>query len=168
MTRRDQRTRRGFTVIETALSTVVIGLMLVAALQTVGASKVAQHRNADRARAVPLASSLLAEITAQAYEEPDIVKLFGPEPTEVLTGNRSAFDDVDDYEGLTETPPRDRAGVALPGFTGWTLTVKVQWVNPSNPTMTSLVETGAKLITVTATRDSIPYVRLHSIRTSAR
>lgn len=168
MTRRTTRGQGGFTIIETALSTVVIGLMLVAALQTVGASKLAQHRNADRARAVHLASLLLAEITAQAYEEPDVVKLFGPEPAELLPGNRSLYDDVDDYEGLSETPPRDRAGVAVTGFSGWTLTVKVQWVSPTNPATPSLIETGAKLITVTAIKNSIPYVRLHSIRTSAR
>jgi len=157
-----------FTIIEAALSTIVIGVMLVAALNTVGASRVAQYRNADRVRGSELAASLMAEITAQAYEDRALALGSFGLPLAKVTGNRSKFDDVDDYHNWTESPPQSKSGTVLAGFNGWTRNVTVKWVNPADPTVVSAVNTGAKLITVAASRNGVPIVRLSSVRTSAR
>jgi MSHA pilin protein MshD len=161
--------RRGFTIVEAALSTVVVGVMLVAALQTVGAARIAQCRNADRVRGAELASDLMAEITAQAYEDPALpTGSFGLALSKAAGGTRSKFNDVDDYDGWTESPPQQKSGAVIPGFTGWTRAVRVRWVVPANPSATSLTDTGAKLITVTVSRNGVTVMRLSSIRSAGR
>ena len=42
--------RRGFSLVETAISTVIVGLVLVVALRTVGSATSAQGDNAERLR----------------------------------------------------------------------------------------------------------------------
>ncbi|MCC6661168.1 MAG: type II secretion system protein [Phycisphaerales bacterium] len=163
-----RRANPAFTIVEAALSTIVIGVMLVAALNTVGASRASQARNADRSRAVELAGSLMAEITAQAYEDGLLPTGNFGLPLAKVTGDRSRFNDVDDYDAWTETPPRTKSGGVIPGFDAWTRSVRVRWVNPANPDVTSLVDTGAKRITVTVARNGVPLTTLDAVRTSAR
>jgi hypothetical protein len=69
----------------------------------------------------------MSEIVSQDYSDPTVSGLWGPELTEGLTG-RTAFDDVDDYSGFSESPPKDRSGVAMAGWTGWRRSVAVTWV----------------------------------------
>ena len=160
--------RRAFTIVEAALSTIVIGVMLVAALNTVAASRASQARNTSRTVGVELAKSLMAEITAQTYEDGGLpVGSFGL-PLAKVTGNRSKFNDVDDYDGLSDTPPKAKDGTALGGLPEWSRTVRVRWVNPANPETVQIVNTGAKRITVTALRNGVPVVTLDALRTSAR
>lgn len=160
--------RRAFTIVEAALSTIVIGVMLVAALNTVAASRASQARTAYRTRGVELVKSLMAEITVQAYED-NLLPLgnFGL-PLAKAGANRSKYTDVDDYDGLLDAPPRAKDGTALPDCADWSRSVRVRWVNPANPDTTSVVDTGAKRITVTALRAGVPIVTIDAVRTSAR
>ena len=123
--------RKGFSLIESVVSVLLVGVLMVAAMQALGASKRRESDTFDRLRGRQLAGAMLNEILLQAYKEPetDDAPLFGLEPGE-STGNRSLFDDVDDYVGWTSSPPNDRSGTALPGFTGWTRSVAVQWADP--------------------------------------
>jgi hypothetical protein len=153
----------GFSVIEAVLSTLVIGVMLVAVLNTVGAARTAQVWNADHVRAAHLAGTLLAEIVDRAYAEPAEQRLFGPEASELLA-RRSAYDDVDDYNGWSKSPPEGDDGAAIPGYTGWTRSVAVAWVTPADPSATSLVETGLKRITVTVSRRGVKLAEITALR----
>lgn len=65
------------------------------------------------------------------------------------------FDDVDDYNGYTRNVTETTA--TLPGFT---LTVNVNYVNPTDPNTTSILQTYLKKITVTVTNSK--YLR-HSL-----
>ena len=84
------------------------------------------------------------------YEEPVDAVLFGREAGEPATP-RTAWDDVDDYDGLSESPPKTKDGVALPGATGWTWAVTVKFALAAAPGTDSLTETGLKRMTVTVT-----------------
>ncbi len=147
------RNRSGFTLIECAISVLLVGLLMVAALRSLGASKRRELATAERLLGQQLAGALLNEILLQAYVEPDTTQtaVFGLEPGDT-TGNRSLFDDVDDYLGWTETPPTDRNGTVIPGFTGWTQTVAVNWADPTTLQTTSSSNTGLKKITVTVSK----------------
>ena len=61
---------------------------------------------------------------------------------------RSAFDDVDDYDSWTASPPQYRDGTTIPNRTGWRQRVVVTRVTPANPTVTSGTDQGAKRIRV--------------------
>jgi type II secretory pathway pseudopilin PulG len=160
-----RRVNPGFSVIEAVLSTLVIGIMLVAVLNTVGAARTAQVWNSDRLRAACLASTLLAEITDQAYAEPTELPLFGPEASELLA-TRSAFDDVDDYNGWSKSPPENADGTAIPGYSSdWRRSVSVVYAATSaNPAANSLTDTGLKRITVTVSRRGIKLAELTAVR----
>lgn len=80
---------------------------------------VALRHSADPQRqqqAVALAEGYLDEILARAYDDPD----------GVATGeSRADFDDVRDYHGLDEQPPRDQNGDVLDGLDDYRVRVLV-------------------------------------------
>jgi hypothetical protein len=86
--------------------------------------------------------------------------LFGREAGEQLA-NRASWNDVDDFDGYVETSPVDPAGTAIPGVPeGWSRSVTVEWVAPSNPSQTSQTETGLKRVTVTVKRGPVTLITL--------
>ncbi|MBN1489569.1 MAG: type II secretion system protein [Phycisphaerae bacterium] len=157
--------RRGFTLVESVLATLVVGLTMVAALNTVGASSLTQRRTQDRDRAMLLARSLMAEIVAQAYEEPAMpAGGFGQEAGEAATGNRTLYDDVDDYHNWSASPPEERDGTAMTGFERWTRAVIVQRVSRDNLDTLVGTDSGVKRITVTVSCDGVPIASLQAVR----
>jgi type II secretory pathway pseudopilin PulG len=71
----------GFTMIEAAISMIVVALMLVAALNLVGASRLSQHRVALIGHGRLLAEHLMAELLRQDYHALDagtVEELDGP------------------------------------------------------------------------------------------
>jgi len=157
---------RAFALVEAIIAVVIVSVMMVAALRTVGASRLGQAWSANQLRALRLAQDLMAEIADKAYSDPDETPLFGPEASELLPG-RIAYDDIDDYNGLSESPPQDRTGTAIPGLSGWQRSVSVAWVTAGNAATTSLTDTGIKRITVTVSKGNVPLARLVRLRTSA-
>src|SRR5438067_5129173 len=150
MTRQsDHLQRRGaFTLVEVILSTTIVAVMLASALDVAGRSAVLQYKLADRATGRFLADALVNDILIDAYEEPNGVPLFGREVNELLS-SKANYDDVDDFNGWTESPPQDRDGTVMSGLSGWQRSVVVDWVVAADPTQASLTETGAKRIAVT-------------------
>lgn len=146
----------------------VIGVMLVAALNTVGASQAAHKRMGDRSRAMLLAQELLYEILQQNYEDPDLAPgSFGLGADEVGDGTRTLWEDVDDYAAFSETPPRRKDGAVIPGFDGWRRTVEVKWVRFADPTVNENYDTRVKRVTVTVTYQDAPLAVLTALRTGA-
>jgi len=159
------RQQVGFTLIEAAISTVIVAVMLVAALNTVGTSRVAQHKAALLGRGRMFAESLMAEILPQSYQEPGSTYVFGREAGESDT-SRTVYDDVDDYHGWTESPPVAKDGTALPNSADWSRTVTVEWVDPQQPKQVRVTETGAKRITVVAAFRNVPQATVVAVRTA--
>ncbi len=155
-----------FTLVESVISTVIVAVMFVAALNTVGASRLTQHRAALTSRGWLFAELLLSEIVEQNYKDPGASPVFGPETGESTT-TRADFDDVDDYSGWSKQPEA-KDGTALPNSTGWTQTVTVQWIDRLNPSQVQLVESNAKRITVTTSYNNTPQITLVAIRTAGQ
>jgi type II secretory pathway pseudopilin PulG len=145
--------RPGFSLLESAVSVLLVGVLLVAALQSSAAARRRETATVDQLSGRQLAGELINEILLQAYKEPesDENAVFGPEPGEA-TGHRALFDDVDDYAHWSESPPRDRYGSPLPGWEGWTRLVQVHWADPVTLAPTATPHTGLKRITVTVSR----------------
>ena len=153
---------RGFTLAEVAVASAVVGLLLVASLTVVGGSATGQAKSADMERGCLLARDMLAEVTAQAYEDPDAPG-WGPESGE-MGAFRTRFDDVDDYAGLVESPPINRDGSAIVGVDGWTRTTSVDFVAPNNPEEGAGIDRGVKRIVVTVYRNKTMMARLTTVR----
>jgi hypothetical protein len=156
---------------ETIVATMIVGVMLVAALRAVGASASVQFAAADRARGRALAASLMAEIVQQKYSSTaprggTTGLIFGGGGG-LQPGNRETFDDLDDYHGYADAPPLERDGCAIAGGAAYRRQVAVEKVNPYNLAQTSSSETGIKRITVTVTRNNLVVARLVAVRTNA-
>ena len=80
-------TRPALSMVEVMISTVIVGVLIAAALNTVGASKRGQLSNANHRIGQLLAQELMSEILPQMYEEPDMTPLFGPEAPEGKEAN---------------------------------------------------------------------------------
>jgi len=136
----------GFTLIESVMSILIVGAMLVMVINTLGSSVRGKKIRQTQSRAPALASHLMAEILQASYSDQDETPVFGREASEI-GANRSSFDDVDDYHNWSGTP-QDKDGVSLTGMDGWTRSVTVQYVLPTDLTSVSATDQGIKRITV--------------------
>lgn len=143
--------RSGITLIECVLAAAILATVTVAGLRASGAAAVTDSTSAYLATATDLAASMLAEVGARAYSEPSGGASIGVDSGETA-GVKSTYDDADDYNGHSESPPQDQAGAGLSAFTGWTRSVTVARASLSNPDATAGAETGLKRITVTVSR----------------
>jgi MSHA pilin protein MshD len=160
---RRRRSGMGLSLIEATLSIVIVAVMLVAALETVGAAAKNRSVQKQECRGPALARQLLSEIMQCRYADAGAAPVFGPEPGEL----RANFDDVDDYHNLTESPPKSRSGVPLAGYDGWKREVKVAWADPGNPGAPFATETGLKQIIVTVTSPAGKVTTLTGLRSKS-
>lgn len=171
--------RAALSLVEMLFSILLVGGMLVAALNTTGASKLGQRNLYDRRQGYELAQALLAEILQQPYADEtqmenlssqilvalqEVSYTVGPELLEAGT-TRSKFDDVDDYNGWTASPPQAKDGTVLTELTGWRRTVTVKFVNGIDLKLAKVADGGAKLITVIALHNEVPVAELVALRT---
>jgi hypothetical protein len=167
---RRARRRRGLTMAEAVMSMMVVSLMVVSALNTVGARAVNRRLVADRELGMFLANELMSEILAQAYREGPGVTTLGRDAGE-LAGVRTNWDDVDDYDGFSESSPKHRDGSAfsLSDPAAWNVSVQTRYVSRTGyaflPALAE-VDTGIKRITVTVSHREVRVATLTALRTS--
>ncbi len=163
---RNGRRERALSMIEVVVSIAIVGVMMVAALNTVGASKLAQQKIGDRGKGALLAQQLMSEILRQHYVEPVDAPGFGRESPE-SGGDRADYDDVDDYEGWTSSPPEDKDGTEIPDLNGWQRSVEVDWVSLDDLNTPIGDDESVKRIIVTVKRDGLPVASLTAVRTAS-
>jgi len=112
MTRSGPRAR-GVTLVELIVSIVVIGVALAGVMVVIVRNTIA---SAD-----PLIWHQ-AVIVGEAYLEEILTKNFTADGVE---GSRDLYDDVMDYNGLTDSPPRDQNGTAIAALAGYSVNVQV-------------------------------------------
>jgi len=151
-------------MVEMVGSIVLVGVGLVAALNTVGASKMSQFRVIASRQGHLLALQLMTEILEQEYEEPVDTVVFGRESSE-SAGDRADWDDVDDYDGWDSTPPEYKDGTAMSDLGAWRRIVQVDFVSPSDPTVVVGTDQGIKRITVSVKQNGIPAAELVALKT---
>ncbi len=164
--------RRGLSLIEAVISTVVVGWLLVAAVNTLAYGARTRQVQAESGVGTTLAQQLMSEILQASYQESEslvqgidrpgsgglteitmepVLPVFGPESGEV-DGTRTYFDDVDDYDGWSASPPQAKDGTELANCDGWTREVTVTYGDPATLNQVGkLTDSGLKYITVTVT-----------------
>jgi len=158
-----RRVFRGFSLVEATVAVVLVALVLVGALHVLGGTTASTHQSAQGDTGLLLAEHLMAEVLGAAYADPDQDPVFGPEPGE-SGGNRSGFDDVDDFHDWTDSPPKNPDGGNLGNFAGWTRTVAIAYLNPNDPQQTQGFDAGLKQVTVTASFGGKPRAELVTVR----
>lgn len=159
--------RRGLSLIEVALASVVLAFIAVAAARTVVGARASDQLTADRAQARLLANALMAEVLLRDYKDPEGGLGFGIDAAETQA-TRSTLDDIDDFNSYNEDPVKNPDGLAIAGLSAWSRQVRVEWVTAANFTVTSAAETEIKRITVTVLRSGRRVLKAIGIRCVGR
>ena len=97
--------RRGFTLMETALAMVIVGVGLLSMLELLAAGTVANVDGVNETMGMNLAKNIRERSL------------------------KSTFAEVRAMDNLTHSPPHDSRGIALDGFDGWAQVIDVQAVD---------------------------------------
>jgi MSHA pilin protein MshD len=134
---------KGFTLIELIVGIVVLSVGLAGILLVFNQTVAKSADPMLQQQAVALAEGYMDEILGKDYRDCSV--------SSSPTGSRAERDDVEDYDGVNDSPPRDIRGNVLAGLEGY----RVQ-VSTGSATLNGV--TGCR-ITVTATHDSDAGVR---------
>lgn len=157
---------RAFSLVEAALSVLLVGGLVIAATEGVGRVAKARASAAQQQRGVALAQRLMSEIMALPFADPAAGNTaIGTDGTEETNANRSTLNDVDDFDGLDESPLKNRASAALTDGSGWRWTASVYWVNPTTLAR-SISATNVKRVKVTVYSAGRKAAELESLRTA--
>ena len=162
--RRDNRCRSGVTFAECILATLVVGLMLAAALEALGTTSRIKGGESGYRVGYALANELMGEILAKEYIDPQTNVSFSLDAGET-DGDRKTYDDVDDYNTLVESAVKDRTGNVRVDLSGWQRYAYVDPVVSGDWNTPVAFETGYKRILVKVLYDGAEIVSLMAVRT---
>jgi MSHA pilin protein MshD len=147
--------RPAFTLVEALVAVTIVGMAGSAIMMGVAAALQGADDAVERAIGTGLAEQLMDEIAALAFEDETTATLgvsIGPDSGESSGVSRENYDDLDDYDGLSNRPPLDvwgiplgtddgqggtrLAAVQIPGvaLSQWRRTVEVHFVSASDLT----------------------------------
>lgn len=158
-----RKQRRAFSLVEALLATVIVAILVVAALGTFGAIAKSRFIRAERQQAFALASQFMAEILQARFASGS--NNAGQDGGET-PGNTRQFDDVDDYNGFSSLVLRNRDGNKLTGLDDWRVSTTVTYVDPLDPAVASVSATSLKRIAVTVRSPRGASVTVYGLRSS--
>lgn len=127
--------KKGLTFLEIVIALSILTIALVGYFQIFNTALNSNHRATQEIIATNLARGLMAEIMSKEFVEPgsgDPPPALGPDSGE--TDRFNGFDDVDDYHGLSESPPITVGNVVMdgtipgvPNYSNFTRSVEVTY-----------------------------------------
>ncbi|MBN1958784.1 MAG: prepilin-type N-terminal cleavage/methylation domain-containing protein [Desulfuromonadales bacterium] len=111
--------KKGVTLIELIVAMVVISIALAGVLMVINYTTLHSADPVLRHQAIAIAEAYMEEITLKNFTDPDT-------DGEV---SRDLYDDVDDYNGLSDIGARDQNDNAITGLANYTVAVSVQTQN---------------------------------------
>lgn len=107
---------RGVTLVELVISIAVIGAALAGVMLVIVRNTTSSADPMLWHQAAAIAETYLEEVLSKQFTDPN-----PPEGGET----RATFDDVLDYNGLNESPPRDQNNAPIAALAGYTVNVQV-------------------------------------------
>jgi len=151
------------TLIECAGASIILGLMITAGLRAAASAGAAQAISARALTGSLLAEGLMNEITSLAYVDPAGGTTIGIDAGE-SSSDKATFDDVDDFDSWTESPPKAPGGAVIANMTKWSRSVRVYRAQIGSPATNSAVESNLKRIEVTVKFSGKVVCKLTSLR----
>ncbi|MGH7404524.1 MAG: hypothetical protein ACREJA_01405 [Candidatus Methylomirabilales bacterium] len=120
------RDQRGVALIDLIITIIILAIAVPPMVGVFITSTRNSTFGVTMARANHLASNLFEEIRSKRWDENTgaASATLGPDSGET----RATYDDVDDFHGINETPPKDSQGVTMGGSTGFQQQVSVCYV----------------------------------------
>ncbi|MBV1879276.1 MAG: hypothetical protein KUG79_16660 [Pseudomonadales bacterium] len=147
----------GATLVELVITIVILAIALVSLAMTVSFASSHSADSMVQVKVVELGQAYLEEILTKRFDENSPlggIPACTPSATVCGTiGNesetRSNFNDVDDYDGLSENPPRDSLGIVRSGYVGYQVDISVAYMTTAEIAAYGLDDqTDAKLVRV--------------------
>jgi len=140
----------GFTMIETTVSIALVSILLIGSLNTFAYTTNTINRELDGLRALGLAEDLFSEISTLHYVDPvEATSRLGMDSSETSSTHRTSLDDIDDYNGFSESILRYRDGTIIPNLSGWTRQVTITGIDATTLSTTSVVSAPLRRVTIT-------------------
>jgi hypothetical protein len=156
--------RPALSYVEVLMSLMLIATAVAASLRALGSYAMGRQAFEERAIAIELANQLMAEINQLPFADPAGGNTIALDSGENAS-NRATFDDIDDYNGYDQSPPRDRSNTSLTHYTGFQQQVTVAFDTtipaPGSGTWTAGT---FKKITVKILKNGKPLVTLVTVR----
>jgi MSHA pilin protein MshD len=123
------RRRQGFTLLELVIAMTLSGLVISTLVLFFQNAVKRWDRIRNMQATAMLSQDLMDEIRSKNFTDPEQPDSFGPEPDETA---RNVYDDVDDYDNMSNRPPRAVEGAALSNCANISVSVKVENVQATN------------------------------------
>lgn len=126
----------GFTLIEAAVATVVIGLGVVALMHCLGAGTRVNAEGREITQAVFLAQEIREWTLRLPFSDPDPGDAHRPPGPDAPNSPSVVVDDLDDLMNYTFCPPRNGMGGPITTMADWSQQVLFEWRDPDNLSLT--------------------------------
>ena len=138
--------RPGFLLIEAALTTIIIGVGVVALVQLLAVGTKNNDTSAQMTTAVNLANNIHEIMAGLPLYDPNYPTTWNPNLSSV-----SNYGGITEFDGGTFSPPLDNTRAAMSGYGAWSETITVQSLNEDNlgTTVTDSTTQNAARVTVT-------------------
>jgi len=115
--------RRGFTLIEAAWVTVIVGVGTIAMLELLAAGTMSNAAGTEMTNAVNLANNIHEISMGLAFADPQ-----NPTAWSAKESTVAQYDNITDLNDCTFCPPLDVRRMPIAGYGNWTQKVKVETV----------------------------------------
>ena len=155
------RSDAGFTLIELVVALSVVSIALAGLLLLIRQTLLASADPVVAHQSLAIGEAYLEEILSKPFYDPDLGAGGGACPA--AEASRAVFDNVCDYAGLSDSPPVDQTGSAVPGMGPYAVAVAVD----TAASLGGITGSPSVLrIDVTVTPPAGPVVVLSGYRTS--
>ena len=151
------RSRRAFTLLETSLATLIVGLTVLSIVKLITAVTVQNFYAQKTTTAMMLANNLRELFASLPFNDPVYGTHLGPNTGQTTL---ASFTDVEDFDGFVANPPIDANRQAIPSLSNWRQSVSIVHVNPNNFQLNDSVATDSACVldrvTITVAYNSNP------------
>jgi Tfp pilus assembly protein PilV len=120
----------GFTLIDTALATIIVGVGVMAVMQLLATGTTNNYDGAQQTTAANLAKNIREMCLNLDFVDPNNPNNWGQNASQ-YSSNPATIVGLNNLAGVTFCPPVDSRKVAIAGWTDWQQAVNVQTVNPN-------------------------------------
>ena len=127
------RETSGVTLIELIIAITIVGIAVTGTLLSINKSVRSSADPLVVQQGLIVAEAYLEEILLNDYYDPDLGAVGGVCPAK--EASRDLYDNVCDYDSLTDVGARDQDNFAIPGLGGYTIAVAVETANANLDTL---------------------------------